>query len=114
MKAVDIMEVLTTAIDETILQKWKHEGFIGGFTSEHISFEIDGKEYVLRISEVKDGEHWSEKLHENKNDCSNCNRKGKKDKACKSCVASYDRRTNTHSTPSHWEPIPETSKGGAE
>ena len=61
MKSVDIMEVITNAIDETILQKWRHEGFIGGFTSEHINFEIDGREYVLLIAEVKDGEHWSEK-----------------------------------------------------
>lgn len=61
MKAVDIMEMLTNAIDKTIFGEWKHEGFIGGFTSEHIDFEIDGKEYILRISEVKDGEHWSEK-----------------------------------------------------
>jgi hypothetical protein len=63
MKTVDIMETLTNAIDKTIFQDWKHEGFIGGFTSEHIDFEVDGREYVLRICEVKDGEHWSEKLH---------------------------------------------------
>ena len=62
MKAVDIMEMLTNAIDKTIFGEWKHEGFIGGFTSEHIDFEVDGREYVLKISEVKDGEHWSEKL----------------------------------------------------
>lgn len=62
MKSVDIMEMLTNAIDKTIFGDWKHEGFIGGFTSEHINFEIDGREYVLKLSEVKDGEHWSEKL----------------------------------------------------
>lgn len=61
MKSVDIMEMLTNAIDKTIFGEWKHEGFIGGFTSENINFEIDGKEYVLRISEVKDGDHWSTK-----------------------------------------------------
>lgn len=60
MKTVDIMEMVTNAIDKTILRDWKHEGFIGGFTSEHINFEIDGREYVLRISEVKEGKHWSE------------------------------------------------------
>lgn len=59
MKVIDIMEVLTNAIDKTIFEEWKHEGFIGGFTSEHINFEVDNKEYVLRIYEVKDGEHWS-------------------------------------------------------
>lgn len=61
MRAVDIMEVLTNAVDKTIFQDWKHEGFIGGFTSEHLNFEVDGKEYVLKIHEVKDGEHWSQK-----------------------------------------------------
>ena len=61
MKTVDIMEMITNAIDKTIFQEWKHEGFIGGFTSEHIEFEVDGKEYVLKIQEVLDGEHWSDK-----------------------------------------------------
>lgn len=61
MKAVDIMEMLTNAIDKTIFGEWKHEGFVGGFTSENINFEIDGKEYVLRISEVKYEDHWIEK-----------------------------------------------------
>ena len=60
MKTVDIMEMLTDAIDKKIFGEWKHEGFICGNSSEHINFEIDGKEYVLRIKEVKDGEHWSD------------------------------------------------------
>lgn len=60
MKNVDIMEVVTGAIDDIIINGWKHEGFIGGFTSEHINFEVDGKEYVLILKEVQDGEHWSE------------------------------------------------------
>lgn len=105
MKTVDIMETLTSAIDETIFQKWKHEGFIGGFTSEHINFEIDGKEYVLQIEEVKDGEHWSEKLKGNTRDCSNCRRANTGDPKCKECVASYDARTRTTSTPSCWQPV---------
>lgn len=60
MKTVDIMEMLTNAIQDTIFEKWKHEGFICGFSSEHINFEIDNKEYVLNIKEVADGHHWSE------------------------------------------------------
>lgn len=62
MKTVDIMEMLTNDIDKIIFGEQKHEGFICGNSSEHINFEIDGREYVLKISEVKDGEHWSEKL----------------------------------------------------
>lgn len=61
MKSVDITEMVTNAIDKTIFGEWKHEGFIGGFTSQEINFEIDGREYVFTLHEVKDGEHWSEK-----------------------------------------------------
>lgn len=61
MKVVDIMESLVDAIIKKIFEEWKHEGIICGWSSEHINFEIDGKEYVLRISEVKEGEHWCEK-----------------------------------------------------
>ena len=53
MKSVDIMEMLTNAIEEKIFGEWKHEGFIGGFGSEYINFVVDNKEYVLNISEVK-------------------------------------------------------------
>jgi hypothetical protein len=61
MKTVDIMEMVTNAIEKTIFHDWKHEGFIGGFSSADINFEIDGKEYVLKIYEVQDGEHWEMK-----------------------------------------------------
>lgn len=61
MKNVDIMEAFVSAIEEKIFQEWRHEGFIGGWSSEHINFEIDGKEYVLRIREMREGEHWSER-----------------------------------------------------
>lgn len=61
MKTADIMETMVEAIESQIIGKWRHEGFIGGWNSEQINFEIDGKEYILRIIEVKDGEHWCEK-----------------------------------------------------
>ena len=61
MKTADIMEVFVTAIEDKIQKEWRHEAFIGGWSSEHINFEVDDKEYVLRIFEVKAGEHWSEK-----------------------------------------------------
>ena len=32
-----------------------------GISSKHINFMVGEKEYVLKIAEVKDGEHWSEK-----------------------------------------------------
>ena len=62
MKSADIIEVFTSSVEETIFKKWRHEGFVGGSSSEEANFVIDGKEYVLRIREVSDGEHWSEAL----------------------------------------------------
>ena len=60
MRNADIMEALTTSIDEKIFKEWRHEGFIGGFTSSYINAEIDGKEYVIVLHEVSDGHHFSE------------------------------------------------------
>lgn len=60
MRQSDIVDALTAAIENKVFGEWRHEGFICGNSSEHINFEIDGKEYVLRIHEVKEGEHWSE------------------------------------------------------
>ena len=60
MKSCDVMETFVSAVENTIFKEWRHEGFIGGWSSEHANFVIDGKEYVLKLREVKDGEHWSE------------------------------------------------------
>lgn len=76
--------------------------------------DCDNIEYVVDMCDIykqlKD--HPTEKQIEN--DCSNCNRKDNGDPACKICVSAYDPFTNKSSTPSHWQPIPETTKGGAE
>lgn len=60
MKSVDIMEAFVQTIEEKIFKEWKHEGFIGGWTSDSANFYIDSEEYVLKIREVPDGKHWSE------------------------------------------------------
>ena len=60
MKTVDIMEALVSAIEEKIVKEWRHEGSIYGWSSGHINFEMDGKEYVLKIREIRSGEHWSQ------------------------------------------------------
>lgn len=62
MKNCDIMESIATDIEETIFNKWKHEGFICGCSSEHVNVEIDGKEYVLVLREVTEGQHFSQYL----------------------------------------------------
>lgn len=60
MKNCDIMETFVTAVEETIFKAWRHEGFIGGWSSDYADFVVDGKEYVIKLREVADGEHWSE------------------------------------------------------
>ena len=55
------METIVEHITNKIFDEWKHEGFIGGFTSEHINFEVDGREYLIQIAEVNDGECWFER-----------------------------------------------------
>ena len=64
MKSCDIMESFVSAIEETIFKEWRHDGVIGGWNSYSANFEIDGKEYVLNLKEVEDGEHFSEKVEE--------------------------------------------------
>ena len=54
MKTVDIVEAFVTAIEEKIIKEWRHDGYIGGWSSERIDFEIDEKEYVVYITEVKE------------------------------------------------------------
>lgn len=65
---------------------------------------------AVRIHLAKEEETAAKKEEQVKN-CANCNHKGAKDGACKECISSYDTRTNTTSTPSHWEAIPEPPKG---
>ena len=48
------------------------------------------------------------KKEKEKQDCSNCNHKNSN--LCKNCVITYDRVTNTSSTPSNWKPIAEPQK----
>ena len=44
MKSADVMEVFITSIEEKIFKEWRHDGCIGGFTSDSGNLEIDGKE----------------------------------------------------------------------
>lgn len=67
MKNVDIMESFVVAIEKVIFGSWKHEGFIGGWTSNTANFEIDGKEYVLTLFEVGEGKHFSEVQNDKSN-----------------------------------------------
>ena len=64
----DIVEVLGVAIEQRIGGEWKHEVNILGYSYRHVNFEVDGKEYVLVLREVKDGYNWSEYLGGTKND----------------------------------------------
>ena len=46
---------------EDLLYFCKIKFDVFGCSKDHINFNIGKKEYVLKIHEVKDGEHWSEK-----------------------------------------------------
>ena len=56
MKKCDIMEAFVAAVENVILKEWRHEGFIGGCTSDGANFVIDNREYFLKLKEVSDGE----------------------------------------------------------
>jgi hypothetical protein len=59
----DICEtVAVKAIEEVIFGEWKHEGGVLGVSSRHVNFEIDGKEYVFVLHEVKEGQDFSQYL----------------------------------------------------
>lgn len=60
MKSCDIMEAVAVSVEEKIFKEWRHEGFIGGFTSNYLNMEIDGEEYVLVLHKVPNGHHYSE------------------------------------------------------
>ena len=62
MKNCDIMETFVSSVENVIFKEWRHEGFIGGWSSDCANFEIDGMEYVLKLHEVRNGEHWSDKF----------------------------------------------------
>lgn len=37
---------------DVIFKAWRHNGCIGSFNSESVRFEVDGQEYILRLSKV--------------------------------------------------------------
>lgn len=71
MRNSDIIESVATDIEETIFKKWKHEGFICGCSSNHVNVEIDGKEYVLVLHEVTEGQCFSQYLKGSNDDTGN-------------------------------------------
>ena len=59
----DICEQIAVhAIERVFCGEWKHEGCILGCSSQYINFELDGKEYVLVLTEITEGHDFSEYL----------------------------------------------------
>lgn len=58
----DILEGISCLMEWKFEGEWKHEVCILGSSSRHLNFEIDGKEYVLVLNEVKEGHNFSEYL----------------------------------------------------
>ena len=52
MTNVDIMDAVQQGIENVIFKAWRHNGCIGSFNSESVRFEVDGQEYILRLSKV--------------------------------------------------------------
>lgn len=52
MTNVDIMDAVQQGIENVIFKAWRHNGCIGFFNSESVRFEVDGQEYILRLSKV--------------------------------------------------------------
>lgn len=62
MQNSDIIETCGCLMEEKIGGEWKHEVAMYGMSSCHLNFMIDGKEYVLVLHEIKDGEHFDKYL----------------------------------------------------
>ena len=62
MLKCDIIETIVGDIDRHIGGEWKHEVKLYAYSSKHLNFDIDGKEYVLVLHEVEDGHCFSEYL----------------------------------------------------
>ena len=65
MRNSDILESVGCSIGSIIGDEWKHEVSLFGMSSCHLNFEIDQKEYVLVLHEVKDGHDWGEYVYVN-------------------------------------------------
>ena len=63
MKSGDICEQIAVhAIERVFCGEWQHEGYLLGCSSKHVNFELDGKEYVLVLTEITEGHSFSEHL----------------------------------------------------
>lgn len=60
MLSADIVDVFASSVENKIGKEWKHEVVVLGTSSVHVSFEIDGKEYVAVLHEITEGHNYSE------------------------------------------------------
>ena len=60
----DIIESCACHIERKIGNEWKHEVGILGTGYNYANFEIDGREYVMILHEIKDGECFAMYLKE--------------------------------------------------
>lgn len=52
MTNVDIMDAIQQGIENVLFKAWRHNGYIESFNSEAVRFQVDGQEYVLRLSKT--------------------------------------------------------------
>jgi len=51
MNAVDIMDAVQQGVENMLFKAWRHSGYIDGFNDEQVMFVVDGKRYVLDLTE---------------------------------------------------------------
>lgn len=56
MNKADIMDAVQQGVENMLFKAWRHSGYIDGFNGEQVMFVVDGKRYVLTISE-KEADH---------------------------------------------------------
>lgn len=51
MNTVDIMDAVQQGVENMLFKAWRHNGYIDGFNSEQVMFIVDGKRYILTLTE---------------------------------------------------------------
>ena len=51
VKTVDIVDVITAAVEAKILNEWKHDGYIDGMYCDGVAVVIDGQRYKISVEQ---------------------------------------------------------------
>lgn len=57
MNGADIMDAVQLGVENILFKAWRHTGYIDGFNGEQVMFVVDGKRYLLTLSEKEVVDH---------------------------------------------------------